>query len=112
MVDIEVPEDVLVRRLAARRICGSCGVNAPTNGRRRAARAAGRWSSACDDGDGIVRGAAAGSTTRQTRPIVEFYAGRPTFRAIDGDQPPDAVTAAMDAAICQAAVAVPGEATA
>ena len=28
VVDIVVPEDVLLRRLAARRICGSCGVNA------------------------------------------------------------------------------------
>src|SRR5215210_7974847 len=29
VIDIVVPEDVLLRRLAARRICGSCGVNAP-----------------------------------------------------------------------------------
>jgi adenylate kinase len=41
---------------------------------------------------------------RQTKPIVEFYAGRPTFRAIDGNQPPDVVTAAMDAAIREASL--------
>src|SRR5690349_22510444 len=28
VIDIVVPEDVLLRRLAARRICGNCGVNA------------------------------------------------------------------------------------
>ena len=27
---------------------------------------------------------------------MEFYSGRPTFRTIDGNQPPDVVTAAMD----------------
>ena len=37
---------------------------------------------------------------RQTQPLVDFYSGRPTFRTIDGNQPPDAVTASMDAAIC------------
>jgi adenylate kinase family enzyme len=45
----------------------------------------------------------------QTKPIVEFYAGRPTFRKIDGNRPPDVVTASMDKAICEASV-VPGEA--
>ena len=29
VLDIVVPEDVLVRRLAARRICCECGSNAP-----------------------------------------------------------------------------------
>ena len=38
VVDIVVPEDVLLRRLAARRICGSCGVNAPIE-----------WTTACGD---------------------------------------------------------------
>jgi adenylate kinase family enzyme len=48
---------------------------------------------------------------RQTKPIVEFYASRPTFRAIDGNQPPDVVTAAMEKAICQASTTA-GEARA
>ena len=37
---------------------------------------------------------------RQTRPLVEYYAPRPTFRSIDGNQPPDVVTGAIDSAIC------------
>jgi adenylate kinase len=111
VIDIVVPEDVLLRRLAARRICGSCGINALVE-----------WVSACgacggplvhrtDDSDGIVAERLR-VYHRQTRPIVEFYSGRPTFRTIDGNQPPDTVTASMDAAICQASVTVPGEATA
>ena len=107
VIDIVVPEDVLLRRLAARRICGSCGINAPVE-----------WLSACgvcggplvtrtDDSDGIVAGRLK-VYHRQTRPIVEFYSGRPTFRTIDGNQPPDIVTASMDAAIREASVVVPG----
>ena len=103
VIDIVVPEDVLLRRLAARRICGSCGINAPVE-----------WVSACgvcggalvhrvDDSDGIVAGRLK-IYHRQTRPIVEFYSSRPTFRTIDGNQPPDVVTAAMDAAITEASV--------
>jgi adenylate kinase len=46
---------------------------------------------------------------RQTKPIVDFYSRRPTFRQIDGNQPPDAVTSAMDNAICHAS-ALTGEA--
>lgn len=107
VVDIVVPEDVLLRRLAARRICGSCGINALVE-----------WVSACgacggalvhrsDDSDGIVAERLR-VYHRQTRPIVEFYAGRPSFRTIDGNQPPDTVTASMDAAICETSVAPGG----
>ena len=42
---------------------------------------------------------------RQTRPLVEYYASRPTFRSIDGNQVPDAVTGAIDSAIAAAVAA-------
>jgi adenylate kinase len=103
VVEIVVPEDVLLRRLAARRICGDCGVNAAIE-----------WTTACgacggplvhrfDDEDGVVRERLR-IYHRQTAPIVDFYAARPTFRRIDGNQPPDVVTAAMDAAIREASL--------
>jgi adenylate kinase len=111
VIDIVVPEEVLLRRLAARRLCGACGINAPVE-----------WLSACgvcggplvtrtDDSDGIVAGRLK-VYHAQTRPIVEFYSGRPTFRTIDGNQPPDVVTASMDAAIREASVVMPGGARA
>ena len=107
VIDIVVPEEVLLRRLAARRICGNCGINALVE-----------WVSACgvcggalvhrtDDSDGIVAGRLK-VYHRQTRPIVEFYSSRPTFRTIDGNQPPDVVTASMDAAIREALVVTGG----
>jgi adenylate kinase len=36
---------------------------------------------------------------RDTQPLVEFYRRRPTFRAVDGDQPPDGVARDIAAAI-------------
>jgi adenylate kinase len=108
VVDIVVPEDVLLRRLAARRICGSCGINAPIEWATTCGQCGGELVHRTDDSDGIV-GERLKVYHLQTKPIVEFYAGRPTFRKIDGNRPPDVVTASMDKAICEASV-VPGEA--
>lgn len=107
VIDIVVPEDVLLRRLAARRICGSCGVNASIEWTTVCQHCGGALVHRTDDSDGIVAGRLK-VYHRETRPIVEFYAKRPTFRTIDGNQPPDVVTAAMDAAICQASVVTRG----
>jgi len=107
VVDIVVPEDVLLRRLAARRICGSCGVNAQVDWISTCASCGGPLQTRKDDGEEIVRERLE-VYHRQTKPIVDFYARRPTFRAIDGNQPPDVVTAAMDTAICQASTVAGG----
>jgi adenylate kinase len=101
VVDIIVPEDVLLRRLAARRICGSCGVNALVEWTTTCGICGGELVTRTDDGEGIVRERLK-VYHRQTKPIVDFYSSRPTFRTIDGNQPPDQVTALMDKAICQA----------
>jgi len=107
IVDIVVPEDVLLRRLAARRICGDCGINAAIEWTTSCGQCGGALVHRTDDGDGVVRERLR-VYLRQTKPIVEFYAGRPTFRAIDGNQPPDVVTAAMDAAIREASLVPAG----
>lgn len=102
VLDMVVPEEVLVRRLASRRICSLCGVNA-----------APEWTDACgkcgaplvmrvDDGVEIVR-ARLKVYQRQTKPLVDYYSARPNFKAIDGNQPPDVVTGAVDAALEAAA---------
>ncbi len=107
VVDIVVPEDVLVRRLAARRICGSCGSNALVEWTTSCGKCGGALVQRTDDGDGIVRERLK-VYHRQTKPLVDYYSGRPTFRAIDGNQPPDVVTAALDRAICQASTVASG----
>ena len=102
VLDIVVPVDVLVRRLAGRRICSKCGANAAPD-----------WTDACgkcgsplvtrvDDGVDIVRERLK-VYQRQTKPLVDYYSARPTFRTIDGNQAPDLVTAQIDAALEAAA---------
>jgi adenylate kinase len=39
---------------------------------------------------------------RQTRPLIEFYQARPTFRAVNGAQVPDLVTADLTAMVASA----------
>lgn len=107
VVDIVVPEDVLVRRLAARRICASCGSNALVEWTRSCGKCGGALVQRSDDGDGIVRERLK-VYHRETKPLVDYYSGRPTFKAIDGNQPPDVVTAALDRAICQASTVASG----
>ena len=103
IVDIVVPEEVLLRRLAARRICGECGVNALIEWTTTCGNCGGPLVHRYDDEDGVVRERLR-VYHRQTAPIVDFYAARPTFRRIDGNQPPDVVTAAMDQAVREASL--------
>ncbi len=100
VVDIVVPEDVLVRRLAARRICSVCGSNAPVEWTVSCGKCGGALVQRTDDGDGIVRERLK-VYHRQTKPLVDYYSGRPTFRAVDGNRPPDIVMSALDKAICE-----------
>ena len=101
VVDIVVPEDVLVRRLAARRICSVCGTNAPVEWTATCGKCGGALVQRTDDGDGIVRERLK-VYHRQTKPLVDYYSGRPTFRTVDGNRPPDVVMSALDKAICEA----------
>jgi len=107
VVDIVVPEDVLVRRLAARRICGECGSNALVEWTTNCGKCGGVLVQRTDDGDGIVRERLK-VYHLQTKPLVDYYSGRPTFRTIDGNQPPDIVTASLDRAICGASTLADG----
>jgi adenylate kinase len=101
VLDIVVPEDVLVRRLATRRICGVCGSNAAPEWTTACGKCGGQLVTRVDDGVEIVRERLK-VYLRQTRPLVEYYAARASFTSIDGNQPPDVVTAAIDAALDRA----------
>ena len=98
VLDMVVPEDVLVRRLASRRICSKCGANAAPDWTTACGKCGGSLVTRVDDGIEIVRERLK-VYLRQTKPLVDYYSVRPTFRAIDGNQPPDVVTAAVDAAL-------------
>jgi len=129
VVDIVVPEPELVRRLSVRLICEECGANAGTFAEAvraatdkvvlhdgsnaapdsiaavrvaaeplRCQRCGGRLVQRSDDSDAIVRERL--RVYRQsTKPLVDYYRVRPTFRSIDGAQAPDRVAADLAAAI-------------
>jgi adenylate kinase len=101
VLDIVVPEDVLVRRLATRRICSQCGVNAAVEWTGDCQKCGGELIARIDDGVEIVRERLK-VYRRQTEPLVDYYSARATFRSIDGNQPPDVVTSQVDAALSSA----------
>ncbi len=104
VLDIVVPEDVLVRRLATRRICSKCGANAAPEWTTACGKCGGSLVTRVDDGIEIVRERLK-IYLRQTRPLVEYYTGQTSFTAIDGNQAPDVVTGAIDAALDRALAA-------
>jgi adenylate kinase len=106
VIDIVVPEDVLVRRLAIRRICSRCGANAFTEGLGACGKCGGALIARADDGEEIVRERLK-VYQRQTKPLVDYYSARPTFRSIDGNQTPEAVSALLDAAVGAATGSAP-----
>jgi adenylate kinase len=98
VIDIVVPEDVLVRRLATRRICSKCGANAAVDWITACGTCGGTLVARVDDGVEIVRERLK-VYHQQTKPLVDYYSARPTFRQIDGNQPPNVVTGQIDAAL-------------
>lgn len=115
IVDIQVPDAELVRRLTSRLICKSCGANAPeglTAGSAEAAAATcgkcgGSFVQRADDNEAVVTERLK-VYERNTRPLVEFYRGRPSFCAIDGALTPGQVAASIEAAVEAVAVASKG----
>ena len=97
VVDIEVPEEALVERLSGRRVCGSCGWTAPP-GLEKCAKCGGALVMRRDDNPDVVRERLR-IYARDTRPLVEFYSQRPSFRSVDGDQAQDSVAADIAAAV-------------
>jgi adenylate kinase len=102
VLDIVVPEEVLIRRLASRRICGTCGATAAVDWGTSCGKCGGALVTRTDDSEEIVRERLK-VYQRQTKPLVDYYSSRGSFRAIDGNQPPDVVTAAVDRAVAAAA---------
>jgi adenylate kinase len=106
VLDIVVPEAELVRRLGSRLICENCGANAPIDGAGpgpECVRCGGRLVQRSDDNDIVVRERLK-VYHRQSEPLVEYYRSRPTFRSINGAQPPDKVASDLAAAIDAAAI--------
>jgi adenylate kinase len=112
-VEMQVPDEELVRRVRGRRVCDDCGANADAFGHKpnelpescqhtdRCRKTGPRWVARSDDSEDVVRERLK-IYWRDTRPMIDFYSSRPTFRVIDGMQTPEQVREAMGAAVASA----------
>lgn len=107
VVNIEVPADELVRRMLGRRVCRDCGSNAGPADQAACGKCGGALVRRSDDTEAVVR-SRLDVYDRQTRPLVEFYRGRPTYRTVDGAQPASRVTEALNESLDVAAGAGAG----
>jgi adenylate kinase len=103
IVDVVVPEEELVRRLAGRRICAQCGVNADPFGHGDVCgKCGGELVQRVDDNKDVVVERLK-VYQRATRPVLEYYRERPTFRVVNGAQAPERVARELDTMIDDAA---------
>ena len=104
-----VPDEELVRRVRNRRVCRNCGTNVSAFGAgptlvQLCERCGGELVTRSDDTESVVRERLK-IYWRDTRPMIEYYGSRPTFRSIDGAQRPEQVRQALVAAIAELAAA-------
>ena len=103
IVDVVVPEQELIRRLAVRRICGVCGTTAGA-GDTTCSKCGGQLVQRSDDGEEVVRERLR-VYQNATKPVLEYYRERPTFRVVNGAQPPERVARDLEVMIDDAATA-------
>ena len=112
-VEIQVPDEELVRRVRGRRVCEDCGANAGAfdhkpnelpdlcQNTERCRSVGPKWVARSDDSEAVVRERLK-IYWRDTRPMIDFYSSRPTFRRIDGLQTPEQVREALVSAVASA----------
>src|SRR5262245_57874348 len=103
-IDLDVPRDVVLARISARRVCRDCGTNYTATGMERQP-----WICEVCGGDVQQRDDDTPDAVNrrldlyesQTAPLIEFYGGQGRLEVIDGVAHPDEVfrrlTSAIDA---------------
>jgi adenylate kinase len=102
VIDVEVPQEELVRRLAMRRICVTCGANADPGATDACLKCGGAFEQRADDNQDVVL-ERLNVYKRATRPVLEYYRERPTFRVVNGAQAAERVAHELDTMIDDAA---------
>jgi adenylate kinase len=102
VVDLEVPRDLVLRRLAARRVCQDCGTNYTATGVEKSP-----WLCDVCGGDVVQRTDDTEEAINrrldlyesQTRPLIEYYDKNGLLAVVDGTGAPDEITSRIVAAI-------------
>jgi adenylate kinase len=99
VVEIAVPRAELLKRLSRRLVCQLCGVNADVAAASsRRCQCGGTLQARADDNEAVAYERLR-IYERATKPLIDFYRKRPTFRAIDGTLSPEHVMAQIEAAV-------------
>jgi adenylate kinase len=105
VIEVVVPEQELVRRLAGRRICSACGTNAdPASEVETCRKCGGELVQRVDDNKDVVLERLK-VHQRNTSPVLAYYRARPTFRMVNGAQGQAQVARELDAMIHDATAA-------
>jgi adenylate kinase len=94
VIDLEVDTDLVLGRLASRRVCSVCGHNysvqrPPAHG-WRCDHCGGEVIQRDDDREEAIK-VRLEAYEQQTKPLIEWYSGRGLLTTIDGSKPQDAV---------------------
>lgn len=97
-IDLEVPTEVVLKRLAARRVCSSCGTNYSVE-----VPPSVNWTCDVCDGEVVQRADDTEAAIRRrleiydnnTAPLIAWYKERERLEVVDGDGPPDDVTSRL-----------------
>ena len=98
VIDLEVPQEVVLKRLAARRVCSSCGTNYSVE-----VPPAVNWTCDVCDGEVVQRADDTEAAIRRrleiyekdTAPLIAWYKERERLEVVDGEGPADEVTSRL-----------------
>jgi adenylate kinase len=100
VIDLAVPDAELLTRMKTRRVCSKCAAIAePGSTMDTCGRCGGVMATRADDSDEQVRQHRLDVYSRESKPLLDYYSGRSTFRSINGAQAPDQVARELAARI-------------
>jgi adenylate kinase len=103
VVNIQVPDEVLMERAVGRRTCRQCGEiyhvkHKPPKTAEVCDLCGGELRQRPDDREETV-GNRLAVYNRQTAPLIDYYRGKGLLKTVDGQQSPEEVTTAIGAAV-------------
>jgi adenylate kinase len=101
IIDLAVPDSELIHRMEDRRVCSTCASNAEPGSQPGdiCPRCGGKMIMRADDGDERVRQHRLEVYARESKPLLDYYRSRPTFRSINGARAPELVAGELAKAI-------------